>query len=240
MTGAGRAAIHAEGVIAGYGDMEILHGVDVRVEPGEVVTIIGPNGCGKSTLLRAIAGLLRPWRGRILLGARDVTRASPRERFLGGLAYVPQVRGIFSNMTTRENVQMGLHGMAGARLARDTAVRGLLPSLTELWSRPAGRLSGGQQQTVALARALVSQPKALLLDEPSAGLSPKAADEMFATIRRISETQKMALLLVEQNARKALAISDRCYVMAEGTTRLEGPAAEILANADVGRLYLGG
>lgn len=229
----------ADGLVAGYGDMQILHGVGIRVAQGEIVTVIGPNGCGKSTLLKTLSGLIRPTEGSIALAGRDITGSATRERLRAGLGYVPQVRNVFATMTTEENLRMGLFAVPGSVRERQAAVRDILPRLSDYWSATAGRLSGGQQQIVALGRALMASPKVLLLDEPSAGLSPKATDEVFQHIRAISSQGGVGVLLVEQNAHKALAISDRCYVLAEGRNRLDGDAASIAGNPEVGRIYLG-
>lgn len=233
------AALRADGIVAGYGEMQILHGVGLLVRQGEVVSILGPNGCGKSTLLRALAGLLAARGGTIALNGADITRATPRQRLLAGLAYVPQVRNVFGNMSTAENLRMGFHAFAGGYDERERGVLEILPQLRDYWTRPAGRLSGGQQQLVALARGLITDPAVLMLDEPSAGLAPKIVDEVFTTISAIARSANVAVLLVEQSVHKALRISDRAYVLAEGHNRLEGPAADILADPEVGRIYLG-
>lgn len=229
----------ADGIVAGYGEMQILHGVCMTVRPGEIVTVIGPNGCGKSTLLKALVGLIRPSAGTVTLGGQDITRSTTRERLRAGIGYVPQVRNVFATMSTEENLRLGLFAVPGSVAERQKDVRRVLPTLEDYWSVPAGRLSGGQQQVVALGRALMSSPHFLLLDEPSAGLSPKATDEIFQHIRMISSDGKVGVLLVEQNAMKALAISDRCYVLAEGRNRLEGQASSIAQDPEVGRIYLG-
>lgn len=229
----------ADDLVAGYGDMQILHGIGVRVAQSEIVTVIGPNGCGKSTLLKTLVGLLNPTAGRINLAGHDITGNATRERLRAGLGYVPQVRNVFATMTTEENLRMGLFAVADSVRDRQEAVCAILPTLRDYWTATAGRLSGGQQQIVALGRALMASPKVLLLDEPSAGLSPKATDEVFQHIRTISTEGGVGVLLVEQNAHKALAISDRCYVLAEGRNRLDGDAASIAGNPEVGRIYLG-
>lgn len=229
----------AECLVAGYGEMQILHGVGVRLQPGEIVTVIGPNGCGKSTLLKTLAGLIAPKAGTIRLAGNDITRATTRDRLRDGVGYVPQVRNVFATMTTEENLLMGLFAVAGSVEGRQAAVRKVLPALDDYWKAQAGRLSGGQQQVVALGRALMASPKVLLLDEPSAGLSPKATDDVFKNIREISDREGVAVLLVEQNAHKALAISNRCYVLAEGRNRLDGTSESIAGNPEVGRIYLG-
>jgi len=237
--GGNTPALSAEGIVAGYGEMQILHGVSVAIRRGEVVSILGPNGCGKSTLLRTLTGLLTARAGSVHLGATDVTRASPRQRLLSGLAYVPQVNNVFANMSTAENLRMGFHAFSGSYAAHERRVLEILPQLKDYWARPAGRLSGGQRQIVALGRGLISDPAVLMLDEPSAGLAPKVVEEVFATVAGIARAAKVAVLLVEQSVHKALQISDRAYVLAEGHNRLDGSASDILENPEVGRIYLG-
>lgn len=232
-------ALAADRIVAGYGEMQILHGVSVAVRRGEIVSILGPNGCGKSTLLRTLAGLLRARAGSVRLGGTDMTRSTPRQRLLAGLAYVPQVNNVFANMSTAENLRMGFHAMSGSYRAHERRVLDILPPLKDYWTRPAGRLSGGQRQIVALARGLIADPSVLMLDEPSAGLAPKVVDEVFATVAGIARAANVAVLLVEQSVHKALQISDRAYVLAEGHNRLDGSASDILANPEVGRIYLG-
>jgi ABC-type branched-subunit amino acid transport system ATPase component len=222
----------------GYGQMEILHAISLETRPGEIVAVIGPNGSGKSTMLKAASGLLRAWGGSIRLGERDVTALSPRQRLLAGIGYVPQSRNIFSNMTVLENLDMGALLFREGRQERLANVFAIFPALVNLRSRTAGRLSGGQQQMVAVGRALMSGPSVLLLDEPTAGLAPKLVDELFATIRRIAG-QGISALIVEQNALKALAAADRAYVLANGENQMEGAAKDIAEDGAVRRLYLG-
>ncbi|WP_105373358.1 ABC transporter ATP-binding protein [Neorhizobium huautlense] len=229
----------AEALVAGYGEMQILHGVSLNLAAGEIVTIIGPNGCGKSTMLKTLAGLLKPKGGTIRLKGIDITNAPTRDRLRSGLGYVPQVRNVFATMSVEENLRMGLFAVPGSVKERQAAVREILPSLADYWTATAGKLSGGQQQVVALGRALMAGPSVLLLDEPSAGLSPKATDEVFQHIRQISHRQGVGVLLVEQNAHKALEISDRCYILAEGKNQIDGSAESIMNNPVVGKIYLG-
>ncbi len=232
-------ALVASDIVAGYGDMQILHGVSLTVNSGEIVTILGPNGSGKSTMLRTLSGLLKARRGSVHVFGEDVTSASTRERLLAGLSYVPQVDNVFANLSTAENLRMGYNAFSGGYDEREARVLEALPQLRDYWKRAAGRLSGGQRQIVALGRALIVHPKVLMLDEPSAGLSPKIVDEVFATVHQIVETTSISVLLVEQNVQRALAISDRACVFAEGLKKLEAPADEILDNDEVGRIYLG-
>lgn len=230
--------LRVETLITGYREMEIVHGVTIEVHPGEMVAVIGPNGSGKSTVLKAICGLLRVWHGSILLGCLDITRQSPRQRLMGGVGYVPQSRNTFTNMTVIENLHMGALLSPQRRNERLANVFKIFPALEECRSRPVGTLSGGQQQMVAVGRALMGDPSVLLLDEPTAGLAPKLVDELFATIRRITE-QGVAALFVEQNATKALAAADRAYVLANGENQIHGTAWEIARDPAVRRLYLG-
>jgi neutral amino acid transport system ATP-binding protein len=222
----------------GYRQMEILHAVSVEVRPGELVAVIGPNGSGKSTLLKAVCGLLRSWQGSVLLGEHEITRSSPRQRLLRGIGYVPQSKNIFSNMTVSENLYMGALLAEADRHERMTSVFDIFPVLKESRGQIAGRLSGGQQQMLALGRALMAGPKVLLLDEPTAGLAPKIVEELFQTIRRIA-AQGVSALIVEQNAIKALDAADRAYVLANGENQMEGPAQDIARDPAVRRLYLG-
>ena len=228
----------ARDLVAGYGELEILHGVSLAVHAGEIVAVIGPNGSGKTTLMKVLAGLLRPRSGSIYLDERAVTRGRPSARLDSGIAYVPQVRGIFSNMTVLENLQMGtyLHPeREGPALDR---VYGLFPALAERRKAIAGQLSGGQQQMVAIARAIMADPRVLLLDEPSGGLAPKVVDDVFSQLQRIAASG-VAVVLVEQNARKALALANRAYVLANGFNKLEGRGDELLADPEVNAIYLG-
>jgi ABC-type branched-subunit amino acid transport system ATPase component len=230
--------LRVETLTTGYREMEIVHGVTIEVHPGEMVAIIGPNGSGKSTLLKAIGGLLRSWRGSIFLGQLDITGQSPRQRLKNGVGFVPQSRNTFTNMTVMENLRMGALLSPQRRNERLAKVFEIFPALEDCRSRQAGKLSGGQQQMVAVGRALMGDPSVLLLDEPTAGLAPKLVDELFATIRRITQ-QGVSALIVEQNAMKALEAADRAYVLANGETQFQGAASEIARDPAVRRLYLG-
>ncbi len=232
------AVLEAQDVVTGYGELDILHGVSVRVETGEMVAVIGPNGAGKSTLLKAIFGLLPMRRGHVLLEGQDVTNLQPDRLVARGLSYVPQVENVFPTLTINENLEMGAFLSRDGPKERLERVYGLFPDLAGRRHERAGRLSGGQRQMLALARALVLDPKVLLLDEPSASLSPKMVGILFERIQAINESGT-AMLLVEQNAREALSVCDRGYVLAMGYNRLEGEAEGLLENEEVGRLYLG-
>ncbi|HYO29902.1 MAG TPA: ABC transporter ATP-binding protein [Thermomicrobiales bacterium] len=218
--------------------MPIVKDVSVSVFQGEIVTIIGPNGAGKSTLLKTIFGYLKARTGRILIDGTDVTGLAPERLVRQGLAFVPQTENVFSSLSVRENLAMGGFILDGDVESRIDRVLGLFPVLTPRLRERAGRLSGGQRQTLALARALMLDPKVLLLDEPSASLSPVMVESVFAHVVEINR-QGTAVLMIEQNARQALAVSHRGYVLANGENRLEGEAAALLESDDVRRLYLG-
>jgi ABC-type branched-subunit amino acid transport system ATPase component len=226
-------------VTAGYGGMEILHGVSIRVDAGEMVTLIGPNGAGKSTLLKTIFGVLAPTRGDVRLRGQAISGLPPEAIVRRGVAYVPQVDNVFPSLTVEENLAMGAVTRRDDPSARMAAVAALFPTLAAKRRRKAGELSGGERQMVAMGRALMLDPALLLLDEPSAGLSPLVVEQVFTKIAEINGAG-VAVLLVEQNAREALARSHRGYVLAAGQNRLEGPGPALLENAEVGRLYLGG
>jgi ABC-type branched-subunit amino acid transport system ATPase component len=225
-------------MVTGYGEVNILHGVSVKVHEGEMVAVIGPNGAGKSTLLRAVFGLLPAREGTVQLHGEDVTNRRPDQLVQEGLGYVPQVENVFPSLTIIENLEMGAFVRRNGIRERVEQVFALFPDLAGRRGEIAGRLSGGQRQMLALARALMLDPTVLLLDEPSASLSPKMVGMIFDRIREINQAGT-AILLVEQNAKEALSICHRAYVLAMGENRLEGDAKELLVNEEVGRLYLG-
>ncbi len=225
-------------VFAGYGEVEILHGVAMVVEAGEVVAIIGPNGAGKSTLLKAVFGLVPVHAGHVLLSGNDVTNEAPHQLVDAGLAYVPQVDNVFPSLTIEENLEMGGFTRRDGLRERLERAYQLFPDLAGRRRELAGRLSGGQRQMLALARALMLEPELLLLDEPSAGLSPKMVGSVFEKMSEVNR-DGTAILLVEQNVREALAFSRRAYVLVTGENRLEGESRELLQHEDVGRLFLG-
>lgn len=231
--------LRADNLFVGYGETEILHGVSVRVEPGEFVTIIGPNGCGKSTLMKAVFGLLTPKRGEIFFDDANITGMATDRLIRMGMSYVPQTDNIFPSLTIEENLEMGAFAAGGAAAGRIAAMYEMFPDLRLSRGRRAGSLSGGQRQMLAFGRALMLQPRLLLLDEPSAGLSPIMVGVIFDRLTEIRESG-VAILVVEQNARSALAMSDRGYVLASGENQIEGEARSLLDNPEVGRLYLGG
>lgn len=231
-------ALEASGVVAGYGEAEILHGVSISVEEGEMVAVIGPNGAGKSTLLKAIFGLVPAKEGTVRLAGLDITKFTPDRVVAAGMSYVPQVENVFPSLSINENLEMGAFIRRDGLRERLETVYAMFPDLTDRRGDAAGKLSGGQRQMLALARALMLDPRVLLLDEPSAGLSPKMVHSIFERILEINKTGT-AILLVEQNAREALSFSNRGYVLVMGENRLEGEAAAMIDDKEVGRLYLG-
>ena len=231
-------ALVAEGITSGYGEVPIVQDISIHVGQDEIVTIIGPNGAGKSTVLKALFGFLPVWQGRVSLAGDDVTGLAPELLVCRGIAFVPQTDNVFPNLTVRENLTMGGITRADGVEERISWVFELFPVLAERPRERAGRLSGGQRQTLAIARALMLEPRILLLDEPSASLSPKMVETVLANVVEINR-RGTAVLMVEQRARQALAISDRGYVLANGRNRLEGPASDLLASDEVRRLYLG-
>lgn len=230
-----------EGLHAGYGAGDILKGVDLRVEEGKVVTIIGPNGSGKSTLVKTLAGLLRARQGDILLKGASIRELTPPRRVHAGISYVPQEYNVFRNLTVLENLKIAREFMSGGRakgpVVSDELVA-LFPELPSRFKALAGNLSGGQRQMLAFACALTVKPDLLMMDEPSAGLSPKYMTDIFECIRKVNGTG-VSVLMVEQNAIEALRISDQCIVMATGRVRLCSDAASVLEMPDLQTLYLG-
>jgi len=218
-----------------YGQMRILEGISLQVAAGELVCLLGGNASGKSTTLKTILGIVRPRSGRVLLGGRDVP-----QRIAAGIAIVPENRRLFGQLTVRENLELGAVLRKGESLSGDfDNVHALFPRLLERRSQLAGTLSGGEQQMVAMGRALMSRPRLLLMDEPSMGLSPALVQQNFQIIKTI-HASGVSVLMVEQNATMALSIADRGYVLSTGEIVLEGPAAELLRHEDLRRAYLGG
>ena len=233
------ALLEASGVVAGYGETEVLHGVSIVVDRAEIVTIIGPNGCGKSTLMKAIAGLVRVRTGSVVFRGEDISGVSPELLVRTGLCYVPQTDNVFPSLSIRENLEMGAFVRRGDYRDRIEEMFGIFPDLSIQPGRKAGSLSGGQRQMLAIARALMLDPELLLLDEPSAGLSPAMMNTVFERVREINQAG-VALLMVEQNARQALGMSHRGYVLVAGEKRLEDTGKDLLDNPEVASLYLGG
>jgi branched-chain amino acid transport system ATP-binding protein len=234
------AELNVSGIVAGYGAAdEILKGLDMQVSAGEIVCIIGPNGAGKSTLLKVIAGLLKPKAGRVLLDGADITGRAPRDIARAGLAYVPQEHNIFPTLSVRENLEMGGYVEPKAVTPRIEKAFARFPVLGAKRRQAARTLSGGERQILAMAMALMVEPRLLLLDEPSAGLSPVAAEKLFDAIIDINR-EGLAVAMVEQNASEALAISNRAYILVDGKNSRTGDAKELADNPDVRRLFLGG
>jgi branched-chain amino acid transport system ATP-binding protein len=235
------SALTVSGLSVAYGAAAVLHDVSLEVRPGEVVTVIGGNGAGKTTLLKAVAGVLRPAAGRIAIGERSIAGRPAWEVARGGVALVPEGRGIFGDQTVRDNLLLGALARPGGRGASAPQIDRALthfPALRERLDRPAGGLSGGQQQMLAVARGLMAEPRFLLLDEPSLGLAPLMVREIFAVIARLRD-EGVTVLLVEQMAAQALALADRAYVLERGRVTLSGPATAIRSNPEVVRAYLG-
>ena len=228
-----------EMMTGGYGGADILHECSIGVDLGEIAVVVGPNGAGKSTAMRAVFGMLGLRAGRVTLGGEDITSLKPQERVLRGMGFVPQNQNVFTSMTVEENLEMG------AFIRRDDIsqtmqqVYALFPVLHEKRRQPAGELSGGQRQQVAVGRALMTQPQVLMLDEPTAGVSPIVMDELFDRIIEVAKTG-IAVLMVEQNARQALEIADRGFVLVQGRNAYTDSGVALLANPEVRRAFLGG
>ena len=229
-----------EAMTGGYGKgADILHSCTIAVERGEIAVIVGPNGAGKSTAMKAVFGMLSLREGRVVLEGDDITALSPQDRVVRGMGFVPQTNNIFTSMTVEENLEMGAYIRRDD--FRDTMeqVYSLFPILKDKRRQAAGELSGGQRQQVAVGRALMTKPKVLMLDEPTAGVSPIVMDELFDRIIEVSRTG-IPILMVEQNARQALEIADKGFVLVQGRNAHTGTGKELLADADVRRSFLGG
>jgi branched-chain amino acid transport system ATP-binding protein len=233
--------LRAEGMTAGYGKMAILHDVTLEVRAGEMVSVIGPNGAGKSTAFKSIVGFLRPTSGRVVFDGQDIAGLRPDQVLVRGLAYVPQGRIVFPQMTVLENLEMGAYIERDATRIRQALDRvcALFPILGERRSQKAGTMSGGEQQMVAIGRALMTTPKLIMLDEPSLGLAPKFVTLIFDKLTEMKRAG-FTLMVVEQNAARALAVADRGYVLELGRNRFEDTGEALLADPEVKRLYLGG
>ena len=224
---------------AGYGGTDILHSCTIGVEQGEIAVVVGPNGAGKSTAMKAVFGMLPLREGSVLMDNRDITHLKPQDRVRNGMGFVPQNNNVFTSLTVQENLEMG------AFIRRDdfsdtlTQVFDLFPVLKEKRSQAAGELSGGQRQQVAVGRALMTQPQVLMLDEPTAGVSPIVMDELFDRIIEIARSG-IAILMVEQNAKQALSIADKGYVLVQGSNRYTDTGSALLANPNVRKAFLGG
>ena len=231
--------LEIDAVSGGYGGAEIVHEVSVTLGRTEIVTLIGPNGAGKSTVMNAVLGQLRLSGGRILLDGEDVTGTPPERMVRRGVCYVPQTANVFPNLTVNENLEMGAYIRTDDFRPRIEEMYALFPPLAERRRTPAGALSGGQRQMVAFAKALMIEPLLLLLDEPTAGLSPRFRGEIFTVVCEIN-ARGTPILMVEQNARQALGIADRGYVLVDGRNRMEGAGADLLVDPEVGAMFLGG
>ena len=228
-----------ENMTGGYGGADILHGCTLAVEKGEIAVIVGPNGAGKSTAMKAVFGMLNLRGGHVKLDGEDITKLSPQARVRKGMGFVPQTHNIFSSMTVEENLEMGAFIRNDDVAGTMAQVYDLFPILKDKRHQPAGELSGGQRQQVAVGRALMTQPKVLMLDEPTAGVSPIVMDELFDRIIEVARTG-ISILMVEQNARQALEIADKGYVLVQGANRFTDTGKALMADPEVRRSFLGG
>jgi ABC-type branched-subunit amino acid transport system ATPase component len=228
-----------ENVVSGYGEMQVLRGVNLTVGHNEIVSIVGPNGAGKSTVMKLVFGLLKPWEGAVTFDGRNISGMAPEKLVKLGLSYVPQVENVFPNLTVEENLDMGGYTRSGSLDQQKERVYELFPRLAERRRQRAGKMSGGERQMVAMGRALMLDPKLLMLDEPSAGLAPLLVDMIFEKVVEVNKAG-VAVLMVEQNAKKSLALADRGYVLATGQNQVDGPGEKLLGDPEVARLYLGG
>ncbi|MDC8758237.1 ABC transporter ATP-binding protein [Janthinobacterium fluminis] len=237
--GARPRVLEVAGLTSFYGRIQALHGIDLNVEQGQLVALVGANGAGKTTLLRAISGVQPVGAGEVRFQQRAINKLEPHQRVAAGICQVPEGRHVFGPMSIEDNLRLGAYAQPAAQAAADIEkMYRLFPVLAEKRKLPAGTLSGGQQQMLAMARALMGRPRLLLLDEPSMGLAPLLVREIFRVVQTL-KAEGMTTLLVEQNARAALAIADVGYVIETGRITLSGPAAELLENAQVKRAYLG-
>lgn len=229
----------AENMTGGYGAADILHDCTIRVEKGQIAVIVGPNGAGKSTAMKAVFGMLKLRGGHVLLEGEDISALSPQDRVARGMAFVPQTNNVFPSMTVEENLEMGAFLRRDNVAATMQQVFDLFPILKDKRGQAAGELSGGQRQQVAVGRALMTEPKLLMLDEPTAGVSPIVMDELFDRIIEVARSG-ISILMVEQNARQALSIADMGYVLVQGANRYTDTGAALMADPDVRRTFLGG
>lgn len=234
-----RPLLEAKDIVAGYGATMVLHGASITADKGEIITIIGPNGCGKSTLFKTIMGYLKPHEGEVSFDGRDVTHMDTKDKVMAGMAYVPQLSNVFPSLTIRENLEMAGFSKDRASLVQaiDTSLVDF-PILKEKLSARASTLSGGQRQMLAMAMALVTQPKIIFLDEPSAGLDPKATERIFGHIEAI-HGRGTVIVIIEQDAKRSLEVSHRGYILAMGQNEYEGPANQLLEMDEIKKVYLG-
>lgn len=231
--------LEVKDIVAGYGATMVLHGASIHAGRDEIITIIGPNGCGKSTLFKTIMGYLKPREGSVVLDGTDVTDLDTKDKVMRGMAYVPQLSNVFPSLTIRENLEMA--GFSKDRAAVERAIDNALqdfPILKEKLSARAATLSGGQRQMLAMSMALVTEPKIIFLDEPSAGLDPKATERIFRQIEAIHE-RGAVIVIIEQDAKRSLEVSHRGYILSMGRNEYEGPADELLQLDEIKRVYLG-
>lgn len=232
------AILEVEGVEGGYGHAKILNGVSIKLKPGQIVSVVGPNGAGKSTLMKAIFGLVRVTSGQVILEGKPITNMAPEALVKRGMGYVPQINNIFPSLSVLENLEMGAYIRRDNYRKRIDEMMALFPDLRDRPQRPAGQLSGGQRNMLAMARALMLDTRVILLDEPTAGLAPKVTLAVWESILNIRDSG-VAVLVVEQNTRMALERSDYGYVLVTGRNRFEGPGSELIESKEVANLYLG-
>ncbi|RMG94268.1 MAG: ABC transporter ATP-binding protein [Chloroflexi bacterium] len=237
-----RPLLEVQDIYAGYQDFDILQGVSLHVKPGEIVCVIGPNGAGKSTVFKALYGFLRIRRGRVLFDDRDITNIRPQDALRAGITIVPQLRSVFPQMTVLENLEMGMYLERDKERVRRRIeyIFELFPRLAERAKQKAGTMSGGEQRMLEIGRALMWEPKLVLMDEPSAGLAPLITKAIFQQIRRLNQEIGLTVLMIEQNARQGLEISHRGYVLELGRNSYEGTGRELIENPEVRRAFLGG
>ncbi|MGC3940836.1 ABC transporter ATP-binding protein [Roseobacter sp. EG26] len=232
--------LQVSGIVAGYiPDLPVLRDVSLSAQKGRITVIIGPNGAGKSTLIKAVSGLVPVTGGQVALNGADITNPRPDQMSASGVAYIPQTDNIFRSLTIRQNLELVLRNAGSEGPARLDRLFQQFPPLAEKQRERAGSLSGGQRQFLAIAMALAIDPSLILMDEPSAGLSPKAAEEVLEHARALAQ-RGVTILLVEQNVKQALRLADHCYILADGRNQIDGPAADLLSDPVVGQIYLGG